>query len=121
VTFPSVRRLGIALGAIFVLLGVIEVITHRGDTAGALAFWGLSLLGGGALVLADTLVRPTRRTLGLTLLIIGAVADTKRERLDPAHPDLRHRDGRRGVPRSRTSDNSRLIAGLWRRHDPQTP
>jgi len=51
-------------------------VTHRDDTAGALAFWGLSLLGGGALVLAGTFVRPTRRSLGLTLLTIGAVVAT---------------------------------------------
>jgi hypothetical protein len=76
VTLPSGRRLGLSLGVTFVLLGVIEVITHRNDTAGALAFWGLSLLGGGALVLAGTLVRPTRRNLGLTLVTIGAVAGT---------------------------------------------
>ncbi|MEO6472958.1 MAG: hypothetical protein ABIR57_13295 [Aeromicrobium sp.] len=73
---PSSRSLGLSLGALFVLFGVIEVVTHRNDTAVALAFWGLSLLGGGALVLAGTLVRPTRRSLGLTLLTIGAVVAT---------------------------------------------
>ena len=60
----------------FLLFGVYEVITHRNDTAGAVAFWGLSLLGGGALVLAGTLARASRRTWGLTLLTIGAVAGT---------------------------------------------
>ena len=58
------------------LFGLVEVITHRNDTAGALAFWGLSLLGGAALVLVGTLARPDRRALGLTLLTIGAVAGT---------------------------------------------
>ncbi|WP_406420314.1 hypothetical protein OH809_25630 [Streptomyces sp. NBC_00873] len=53
---PSARLLGLSLGALFMLFGVIEVITHRNDTAGALAFWGLSLLGGGSLVLAGTLL-----------------------------------------------------------------
>jgi hypothetical protein len=75
-TLPSSRTLGLSLGTLFVLFGVVEVITHRSDTAGALAFWGLSLLGGGALVLAGTLVRPTRRAWGLTLLTIGAVVAT---------------------------------------------
>jgi|SRR5688572_33444082 len=70
------RTLGLSLGMLFVLFGVYEVITHREETADVLAFWGLSLLGGGALVLAGTLVRPTRRALGLTLLTIGAVAAT---------------------------------------------
>lgn len=73
VTSPLSRRLGVSLGVVFVLFGVIEVITHRNASAGALAFWGLSLLGGGALVLAGTVLRSTRRTLGLTLVTIGAV------------------------------------------------
>jgi hypothetical protein len=70
------RKLGLSLGILFVLFGVYEVITHRDDSAGAIAFWALSLLGGGALVLTGTLVRPTRRVLGLTLLTIGALAAT---------------------------------------------
>ena len=73
---PSSRKLGLALGIIFVLLGLIEVITHRHDTAEALAIWSLSLLGGGALVLSGTLLRPTHRVWGLTLLTIGALAGT---------------------------------------------
>jgi len=75
-TLPSSRKLGLSLGILFVLFGLAEVITHRNDSAGALAFWGLSLLGGGALVLTGTLVRPTKRALGLTLLTIGAVVAT---------------------------------------------
>ena len=58
------------------LFGIVEVIGHRNDTAGALAFWGLSLLGGGAFVLAGTLMHPTRRAWGLILLTIGAVVAT---------------------------------------------
>ena len=76
VTLPSAKILGLVLGAVFLLFGIIEVVTHRRDTAGALAFWGLSLLGGGALVLVGTLVRTTRRDLGLILVVIGAVAGT---------------------------------------------
>lgn len=75
-TLPPSRTLGLSLGILFILFGVVEVIAHRNDTAGALAFWGLSLLGGGASVLAGTLVRPTRRAWGLTLLTIGAVVAT---------------------------------------------
>ena len=75
-TLPSSRKLGLSLGIIFVLFGLIEVITHRNDTAGALAFWSLSLLGGGALVLIGTLLRPTSRVWGLALLTIGALAGT---------------------------------------------
>jgi hypothetical protein len=76
VTLPSARILGLTLGAIFVLFGVVEVITHRDDSVGALAFWGLSLLGGGALVLAGTVVRRTSRRWGLVLVTIGALAGT---------------------------------------------
>jgi uncharacterized membrane protein (UPF0136 family) len=72
------RTLGLTLGTLFVFCGIYEVITHRNESAGVLAFWGLSLLGGGALVLVGTLVRrlPTRRPLGLALLTIGALAAT---------------------------------------------
>lgn len=73
---PSARTLGLVLGAIFLGFGVAEVVTHLDDTAWALAFWGISLLGGGALVIAGTLLRPTRRTLGLTLLSVGALVAT---------------------------------------------
>ena len=66
-TLPHSRTLGLSLGILFVLFGAVEVITHRNDTAGVLAFWGLSLLGGGGMVLAGTLVLPTRRAWGLTL------------------------------------------------------
>ena len=75
-TVPSARLLGVSLGALFLAVGVIEVVTHLDETARALAFWGLSLLGGGALVLAGTFVRPAKRSLGLTLLTIGAVVAT---------------------------------------------
>lgn len=75
-TLPSARLLGFSLGAVFILFGVIEVVTHRNDTAVALAFWGISLLGGGALVLAGTVARQTRRNVGLTMLTIGAVVAT---------------------------------------------
>lgn len=68
------RRLGLVWGALLLVFGVLEVVTHRNDTAAALAFWGLTLLGGGALVLAGILLRPSRRTLGQSLLILGTVA-----------------------------------------------
>lgn len=73
---PSVRTLGLSLGAIYLLFGVYEVITHRGDTVGALAFWGISLLGGGALVIVGTMLRATRRAWGLALLTTGALLAT---------------------------------------------
>jgi hypothetical protein len=75
-TFPSVRTLGLSLGSVYLLFGVYEVVTHRSDTAGALAFWGVSLLGGGALVIIGTLLRTTRRAWGLAFLTIGALLAT---------------------------------------------
>jgi hypothetical protein len=73
---PNSWVLGVSLGILVLLFGAYEVITHRNDTAGAMAFWGLSLLGGGALVLAGTLLRRTRRAWGLALLTVGALAAT---------------------------------------------
>lgn len=71
---PDSRRLGFALGGTYLVFGVLEVITHRTDTTGAIAFWSLSLLGGGGLVVAGTVLRPDHRTAGLTLLTVGAIA-----------------------------------------------
>jgi hypothetical protein len=75
-TLPSSRTLGLSLGTLFIIFGVVEVITHRNDTAGAIAFWGISLLGGGAFVVAGTLVRNIRRGWGLAVLTSGAVVAT---------------------------------------------
>ena len=75
-TRPPSRTLGISLAAVFLLFGVIEVVTHRNDTAVALLFWGLSLLGGGALVLLGTRMRESHRRSGLALLTIGALVAT---------------------------------------------
>jgi hypothetical protein len=73
---PSTQILGLVLGGIYLAFGVAEVATHRNDTALAIAFWGLSLLGGGALVIAGTLLLPTRRRPGLALLTIGTLLGT---------------------------------------------
>ena len=70
---PATRTLGLSLGALYVVLGTIELIAHRNDTVGALLFWGGSLVGGGALVLTGTLLANLHRPLGLSLLTVGAV------------------------------------------------
>lgn len=70
---PSARTLGLWLGCVYLVFGVIEVYTHRNDTAGALAYWGISLLGGGALVVFGSLMRATNRTQGLALLTVGVL------------------------------------------------
>ena len=46
------RRLGIALGVVFVVLGVVKTVDHA--AGGGWAFWLGSLVGGGLLVLAGT-------------------------------------------------------------------
>jgi hypothetical protein len=76
VNLPSARTLGLWLGAVYLVFGVIEVYTHRSDTVGALAYWGISLLGGGALVVAGSLLRVTNRTQGLALLTVGVLIAT---------------------------------------------
>jgi hypothetical protein len=68
------RRLDWALVVVLLLFGVYEVFTHRDDTAGALAFWSISLVGGGGLVWAGLITIPRRRRLGLTMLTIGALS-----------------------------------------------
>lgn len=73
---PSRRTLGLVLGGVYLAFGVVEVIGHRNDSAAALVFWGGSLLGGGALVIAGTLLLPTQRRPGLALLTIGTLLAT---------------------------------------------
>lgn len=68
------RRLTLVFGVLLLLFGVVEVVTHRTDTALAIAFWGLSLLGGGILVLAGVWLWPSRPGPALALVIIGTLA-----------------------------------------------
>ena len=69
---PEARPLGLWLGGLYAGLGTAEVVAHRHDDPFDLLFWGGSLLGGGALVIAGTLVRDGHRSLGLTTLTLGA-------------------------------------------------
>lgn len=69
---PEARTLGLSLGALYVGLGTIELVAHRGGDGSELLFWGGSLVGGGALVLVGTLMADHRRALGLALLTLGA-------------------------------------------------
>jgi len=69
----SARTSGLVLGGVFLAFGVLEVVTHRDDSAAALAFWGVSLLGGGGLVIAGTLLLGVHRRTALALLTIGAL------------------------------------------------
>jgi hypothetical protein len=73
VKLPATRTLCTCLGGIYLVMGVLEVVTHRDGTAVGLLFWGGSLLGGGALVLAGTVLQPPHRATGLALVTIGTV------------------------------------------------
>jgi hypothetical protein len=68
------RWLGLFLGCLLVALGVAETIrlTRSGD--GGLLFWFPTLVGGGALILAGTLLLPKRPTLGAVLTVAGCIA-----------------------------------------------
>ncbi len=67
------RRTTLVLGALYLALGVLEVVTHRDDTVPALLFWGISLLGGGSVVLAGAAIWSRHPLLGLVLVVVGAV------------------------------------------------
>lgn len=68
------RWLGLFLGCLLILAGVAETIrlTRSGD--GGLLFWFPTLVGGGALILAGTLVLPRRPSLGAALTVAGCIA-----------------------------------------------
>ena len=70
---PDARTLGLTLGSIYLVFGTIELWTHRDGSLFALLFWGGSLVGGGALVLAGTLVRDKHHAAGLTGVTLGVV------------------------------------------------
>jgi uncharacterized membrane protein HdeD (DUF308 family) len=67
------RRLTLTLGVLLLAFGVLEVFTHRNDTVPALLFWGLSLLGGGALVLTGARIWPRRTGPALALVVVGSL------------------------------------------------
>ena len=66
--------LGIALGGLLVVAGIAETVrlTRSGD--GGFAFWFGTLVGGGVLVLAGTLLRPRRPVPGFVVTTMGCVA-----------------------------------------------
>jgi hypothetical protein len=68
------RWLGLFLGCLLILAGVAETIrlTRSGD--GGLLFWFPTLVGGGVLILAGTLLLPRRPTLGAALTVAGCLA-----------------------------------------------
>jgi hypothetical protein len=64
------RRLGIVLGAVFVVLGVVETVNHA---SGDWPFWLGSLVGGGLLVLAGSVRHWDNPFVPLVLVAAGAL------------------------------------------------
>ena len=69
------RRLGAALGIIYLALGVAESITHL-DEPGSLVFWAPALLGGGTLVLLGVFVVREPRWPSTSLVGVGLLGAT---------------------------------------------
>jgi hypothetical protein len=67
------RWLGIVLGILLIADGVAETVrlTRSGD--GGLAFWFGTLVGGGSLILAGSVLRTRFARVGPTLVLIGCV------------------------------------------------
>jgi hypothetical protein len=67
------RWLGIVLGILLIADGVAETVrlTRSGD--GGLAFWFGTLVGGGSLILAGTVLRTRFARVGPALVLTGCV------------------------------------------------
>lgn len=63
--------LGLFLGCLLVVAGIAETVRALRSGDGGLWFWTPTLVGGGALVLAGTLVLPRRAPLGAGLTCAG--------------------------------------------------
>jgi hypothetical protein len=68
----AVRALAATIGAVYLALGVAELVTHLGDPL-SLFFWLPALWGGGALVLVGMFGPSTRPRLSMALVIVGAL------------------------------------------------
>jgi hypothetical protein len=72
------RRLAGVAGAVFILLGIVEVtvriVSPETVEADALAFWFLSLCGGGALVLLGSFVVTRPAWASFVLVAAGCLA-----------------------------------------------
>lgn len=65
------RALGGTIGAVFLMLGVAELVTHLASPL-SLFFWLPALWGGGALVLVGVFGSTARPGLSLLFMIVGA-------------------------------------------------
>lgn len=67
----AVRALGATIGAVYLAVGVAELVTHLDDPL-SLFFWLPALWGGGVLVLVGVFGSATRPRLSVALMIVGA-------------------------------------------------
>jgi hypothetical protein len=67
----AVRALGGTIGAVFLALGVAELVTHL-DEPLSLFFWLPALWGGAALVLVGVFASAARPRLSLVFMLVGA-------------------------------------------------
>jgi hypothetical protein len=66
-----VRALGGTIGAVFLALGIAELVTHL-DSPLSLFFWLPTLWGGGALVLVGVFGSAARPRLSVAFMLVGA-------------------------------------------------
>jgi len=64
---------GLALGGLLLVAGVAETVRAASTGAGGLGFWFATLVGGGTLVVAGTLLLPRSPTLGGLMTMLGAL------------------------------------------------
>ena len=67
------RWLGLFLGGLLIVAGIAETVRLVSTDAGGLVFWFPTLVGGGALILAGTLVSPMRPRLRVGLTVAGCL------------------------------------------------
>jgi hypothetical protein len=65
--------LGLGLGGLLVIGGFAETIRAIDSGDGGLWFWTPTLVGGGALVIAGTILLPRSPSVGSRLTLVGAV------------------------------------------------
>ena len=66
--------LGLGLGSLLVLLGAAETIRLVSTGDGGFAFWFLTLVGGGTLIIVGTLRADRHPEVSLAMTVVGCVA-----------------------------------------------
>ncbi len=68
------RLLGLGLGSLLVLLGTAETIRLVSTGDGGLAYWFLTLVGGGSLILLGTARAERQPEVSLAMTVVGCLA-----------------------------------------------